>query len=265
MLWKGIPRVVIVVVASAAAALLSPALQAQRPSPGQPELYRMALITVKSGMMPQFTELQTSEYNPALKKGGLTQRSVYTSGVFGDPDKFASFSPIKDLADLDNPTPLVKALGEPGAAALIARASGMVESQRVMLIRTRPDLSYIPDPKAPPAPLALVSEVEVVAGRRSDFEMAIKKEVTPVMQQAKVRSYSVLEVVAGGNIGTYFTSIGYDSYAAIGKGHPFEVVLGPGGSAKIEAKFVGIVKNLQRSVVRHRPEMSFMTATGTSN
>ena len=50
----------------------------------------------------------------------------------------------------------------------------------------------------------------------------------PPMQKAQVRGYHVMEVVYGENTGGYITAVGMDSYAAIGKGHPFEIALGEG-------------------------------------
>jgi hypothetical protein len=264
MPFQGIPRVVVAAIAAGLVCQGASTLDAQRANSPQPEMYRLNLVTVKRGMMPDFIKFQAAEMVPALKKGGIPARMVWTSGEFGETHRLAAFVPVKDMAQYDGPSPLVAALGE-GAAALNARNASFTESNTYVLVRTRPDLSYVPDPKAPPAALAVVSEVEVMGGRRQDFEATLKKEVLPLMQQAKVRSYSVLEVVLGGNVGTYYTSIGYDSYAALGKGHPFEVVVGPGGSAKIEAKFTGIVKNLTRTVVRFNPDLSFTTAPGTSN
>jgi hypothetical protein len=52
------------------------------------------------------------------------------------------------------------------------------------------------------------------------------------MQQAKPKSYSVIEIVYGDSAGGYITAIGYDNYEAIGKGHPFQTALGEDGSIR---------------------------------
>ena len=104
---------------------------------------------------------------------------------------------------------------------------------------------------------------DTTPGRRAEFEALIQKEVLPVMQQAKVRSYSVLEVVYGDSAGKYMTAIGYDTYEAIGKGHPFVTVLGEDGARRLDAKFTGIVTHLERFIVRHRPDLSWAPKAGT--
>lgn len=235
---------------------------AQSQPAGQSQMYTMTLVTVNQGMGADYVAHQKSDVIPALQKGGVRSRSAYSSGVFGEPGTFAFFTPIENFSQFDGPNPVVKALGEKGAAELGAKGARLTATRRVMFVRTRPDLSYNVNPNAS-APLLLVSEVEVTGGRRGDFEGLIKKEVLPIMQQAKVASYSVTEVIYGGTVGTYYTAIGYANYEAMGKGHPFQVILGDAGTQKLESKFTGVITKLQRFVVRYREDLSFK-ASGTT-
>jgi hypothetical protein len=134
--------------------------------------------------------------------------------------------------------------------------------QKTMIVRTRPDLSYEPNPSAAPSALALVTIVDVVPGRRGDFDAFVKKDVLPAMQQAKVKSYSVMEIVYGDSINGYITAVGYDNYEAIGKGHPFQTALGEDGARKLDAKVTGIISRVERFISRYRPELSW-SATGS--
>ena len=68
----------------------------------------------------------------------------------------------------------------------------------------------------------------------------LKKEVVPVMQQAKVRGYVVTEYSTAGTWGRTIPAIFYDTYETLGKGHPFQVALGEDGARRLEAKFAGI-------------------------
>ena len=260
MVSRFVVRVVLCVGLVASATLLA---VAQSQPAGQSQMYTMTLVTVNQGMGPEYVALQKSDVMPAQQKGGARSRTAYSSGVFGEPGTFAFFTPIENFAQFDGQSPMLKALGEQGAAALGAKTAKLTATRRVMLVRSRPDLSYNVNPNAP-APLLLVSEVEVTGGRRADFEGLIKKEVLPIMQQAKVASYSVTEVIYGGTVGTYYTAIGYPNYEAMGKGHPFQVILGDAGTQKLEAKFTGVVTKLQRFVVRYREDLSFK-ASGTTN
>ena len=91
----------------------------------------------------------------------------------------------------------------------------------------------------------------------------MKKDVLAAMQQAKVKSYSVIEIVYGDSAGGYVTAIGYDTYEAIGKGHPFQTALGEDGARKLEAKVTGIVSHIERFISRYRPELSWAPTPGT--
>jgi len=132
-----------------------------------------------------------------------------------------------------------------------------------MIVRTRPDLSYRPNPGAAPAALGLITVLDVMPGRRAEFEAFMKKDVLAAMQQAKVKGYSVLEVVYGDSIGTYITALGYDNYDGIGKGHPFQIALGDDGARKLEAKVAGIITRVERFISRYRPELSWAPDSGT--
>jgi hypothetical protein len=247
------------------AATISLGGQAQKPAAEQSLLMQATIVTVKPGMGAQYTDLQIKEVMPGQQKGGASAREAWSSGAFGQPGVFAFFYPVPSLARFDSPSPLTQGLGQEGAAALVAKTAALTQASRTLLIRTRPDLSHRPDPKTGPLAFAVISEIDVAPGRRADFEMLLKKEVLPVMQQAKVRSYAVSEVVYGGNVGTYFTAVSYDTYEAIGKGHPFQIVLGEDGTRRLEAKFTGIVTRLERFVMRFRSDLSYPPAKPGTN
>jgi hypothetical protein len=230
----------------------------------QPEWLLVTIVAVNPGAGPEYVALQTSEVMPALKKAGQPGRQAWSSGIAGTTGEFVFITPIKSFADFDQPSPMVRALGEQGAATLGAKNSKLVHMTKRMIVRTRPDLSYKPNPTAAPTALALVSVVDVVPGRRGEFEAFLKKDVLPAMQQAKVNGYNVLEVVYGDSIGAYVTSVAYDNYEALGKGHPFQIALGDDGARKLEGKIAGIISRVERFVSRHRPELSWSSAPGTN-
>ena len=237
--------------------------QAPKPAATESQLLLVSFAKVRPGMGPEYIDLQTKEVMPAQKKGGGPGRQAFSSGISGPPGEFVYVSPIASMAQFDEPPPMRKALGEEGAAALNARVAKLAESMGTAIVRTRPDLSYIPDPKAAPAPLAIITVVDIVPGKRIEFEAFLKKDVVPAMQQGKAKSYHVMEVVYGEHTGGYVTSVGYDTYAAIGKGHPFVIALGEDGARKLEGKAAGLVTKLHRFISRHRPELSWMPGTGT--
>jgi hypothetical protein len=234
------------------------------PAAEQSQIMTATIVTVNPGMAADYETFVKNEVIPAQKQGGLVLRRTYSSGAFGETGMYATFSPVASWSQFDQPSPVVKALGADGSAQLALKGAKFTSSRRVMLVRTRPDLSIAGDPRAEPSALALVTHIQVAAGRRADFEALLKKEVVPVMQQAKVKSYGVLEVLYGEEAGLYFSAVPFDNYEAIGKGHPLQVVLGDEGMKRLEAKFSGIVTHLERHVVRYRPELSFAQTKTTS-
>lgn len=246
--------------------VLTGSTQAQAPkAPAQqPEWLLVTMVTLNPGAGAEYVALQTNEVMPALKKAGGAGRQAWSSGIAGTTGEFVFTAPIKSFAQFDGPTPMVRALGQEGAAALGAKTSKLVQATKRMIVRTRPDLSYRPNATGGPAALALITIVDVVPGRRDAFEGFIKKDVLPAMQQAKVKGYNVLEVVYGDSIGAYITGIGYDNYEAIGKGHPFQIALGDDGARKLETKVAGMLSRVERFISRHRPELSWMAQPGTN-
>ncbi len=234
-----------------------PVAQAPKPAPQTPQLMLISFTHVRPGMAPKYIDLQVKEVMPAQKKGGSPGRQAFSSGVTGAPGEFVFLTPITSMAMFDEPPPMQKALGPEAAAALNQKLGEISEPAGSVIARTRPDLSYAPDPAAKPTPVAIITVVEIVPGKRAEFEAFIKKDVVPAMQKAQVRGYHVMEVVYGENTGGYITAVGMDSYAAIGKGHPFEIALGEGGAQKMEVKAAGLVQKIHRFMSRYRPELSW--------
>jgi hypothetical protein len=234
----------------------------QTGKPAQPQLLFVNVVKLKPGAAAAYTDLQTREVMPAQRKGGGLGRQAWSSGVAGPVREIVYLSPMASFAQFDKPNPMTTALGQEAAAALNAKVNELSEQQETMIVRTRPDLSYVPNPSAT-SPLAIVTIVDVMPGRRNDFEAFIKKDVLPAMQQAKAKSYSVMEVVYGESINAYVTAVGYDTYEAIGKGHPFQVALGEDGARKLESRVSGILTRVERFISRHRPELSWSPSSGS--
>ena len=229
----------------------------------EPQWLMVSIVKLNPGATAEYLDLQAKEVMPAQKKGGSAGRQAWSSGVSGPPREFVYITPIVSFAQFDKPAPLVAALGQAGADALNAKVAKLADPQKTMIVRTRPDLSYVPNPSAAPSALAMISIVDVVPGRRADFEAFVKKDVLPAMQQAKVKSYSVIEIVYGDSVNGYVTAVGYDNYEAIGKGHPFQTALGEDGARKLDSRVTGIISRVERFISRHRPELSWSATPGS--
>jgi hypothetical protein len=143
--------------------------------------YWVTVTHVKPGMNDAFQEFYKKETRPAYEKAGYKQVSVYTTATFGELGQFVTIRPIESEKQFDEPNFLVKALGEAGAKAWIARRSQLVAGARSFLMQSRPELS-IPLPPDQTARLAFVFRQSIAPGRASDFESFIRNDALPIIK-----------------------------------------------------------------------------------
>jgi hypothetical protein len=228
-----------------------------------PQWIQLTIVDIQSGMSADWRKIQQEEVLPALKKAESPGRDVWTTGVFGMGSQYVVLTPIQSFAQFDGQNPMVRALGQEQATALAARVAKFEKGRRSYALRTRPDLSYLPDPGRAPK-LALVSIVELANGRQAEFESLMKMDVVPAMKKAQVKGYSVAQVVFGGSTNEVITAVAYDTFEEIGKGHPFEIALGSAGAAKLMQKSAPLVTHVERHIARFVPELSFRAGKMTS-
>jgi hypothetical protein len=238
---------------------------AQNPTPAPqaaptPEFLSVTVVSVKPEMIVEFQNFMKNTTNPALKKGGLKWREVWqTTGAAGDAFEYVLVSPVSKLAEFDGPGALEKGLGPQGLPAWQAKAGSLVNSVRRYIIRTRPDLTFAPQRTGAPK-LAVVQFVDVAANRNTDYENFLKNDFVPVMKQAGV-AYFVSQTIFGGNGNQYITLTMRESFADLDKGPVHIQVLGQEAGQKLVQKLpAGTVVNLERSIMRFVPELSFMPA-----
>jgi hypothetical protein len=224
-------------------------------APPASELFALNVVTVKPDMMRAYVDLQKSEIIPALKKGGQMWRETWRTASFGDPFMFANVSPISGFDQYDGPSAMVKALGQDGYQALLAKLRPMLTSQRTYAMRTRPDLSFRTE-GAPAPPMAILTVVHVQPTKLLDFEAFIKGEWIPAVKKGGGKGYTVVQVLYGGGTTEFHTLVGIDKYADLAS-HPVTKALGEDGLTKLMAKSGGFASSIERSVIRLDPELSF--------
>lgn len=220
----------------------------------------IAIVRVKPDMVTEWQDLQKNVVNPALKKAGMKERSVFETAVFGESFEYVIITPITSLAQYDEPmSPLRKTLGEDDYRDYVAKSRRCVVSAHTYADLARLDLSYmgkIATMTSPPK-LAVVNTVSVVPGRTAAFESLVKSDILPVMKKADVIGYFLSQSMFGGDANAYTSVVFFDSFAEIGKGSPMLRVLGPAGAASLFAKFNGIVAHQERVIARYNPDLSF--------
>src|SRR6516225_51436 len=73
--------------------------------PAAPTISRVTVTEVKPDMLDEWLDLQKNELIPALKKGGVKTRTVYSSGLFGTAGEYVSIVPVEKFASFDEPNP----------------------------------------------------------------------------------------------------------------------------------------------------------------
>jgi hypothetical protein len=236
----------------------TPAASATATPAAAPVFVRLTIVEVRPDSVTDYVALQKSETIPALQKAGIAWRNAWRTGNFGSTFTVAYVAPIKSFAALDEPNPIVKALGEEAARAHMAKMAKLISSQRVYALRDRPDLGLKTE-GTPMAKLGVLAAVEVVPGRNTEFETILKNEWTPALKKAGVANYGVSQVVFGGSAGAYYTFTPLENYAQLDKGHPITQSIGEAGMNRIIGKMSNSTRSVERFIIRYDEELSFRT------
>ncbi|HWN99602.1 MAG TPA: hypothetical protein VNS63_10070 [Blastocatellia bacterium] len=225
-----------------------------------PDWYSVALVRVKPDMVTEWEDLQKNVVNPALKKSGLKERSVFQTAVFGTAFEYVVITQITNFAQFDEPmSPLRKTLGEDAYRDYLTKSRRCIVSTQTVAAQSRPDLSYmgkVTSMTGPPK-LAVVNSISVVPGRATAFENLVKTDILPVMKKADVIGYFMNQTMFGGDGYEYTSVVFLDSFADLGKGSPFVRALGPQGAATLFAKVAGLIAHQERTIARFNPDLSF--------
>ena len=245
---------------AALAAVAAPVVFTQ--TPPAPQLLSLTLITIKPEMVPAYIELQKGTTIPGMQKAGVAWRQTWRTAVFGTPNQFAHVTPIRGFDQYDSPNPLGAALGQEAYQAYLAKVRPMIDSQRVLALRTRPDLSFTAE-GAQAQPLAILTIVQVQPTKLLDFEAFIKGEWIAALKKGGGKNYTVVQVLYGGGTTEFHTLVGIDKLADLAS-HPVAKALGEDGVTKLMVKSGAFASSIERSVMRLDPELSFETKPTSS-
>ena len=223
----------------------------------------ISVIRVKPDMIAEWQDLQKNTVNPALKKAGVKERSIFETAVFGESYEYVVITPITSFAQYDEPVSLLrKTLGEDAYRDYVAKSRRCVVSVHTYGDLARLDLSYMGKMATMTGPpkLAVVNAISVVPGRAAAFESLVKTDILPVMKKADVIGYFVSQTMFGGDGYGYTSVVFFDSFAEIGKGSPFLRALGPAGAQTFFLKFSGLIAHQERVVARYNADLSISPA-----
>ncbi len=214
--------------------------------------YHVVETQIKPGMMDAYQDFTRKETVAAYQKAGVKEFSYYTRANLGEGGWVVSLRPIEDLKHFDEPSLLVKALGEAGAKAFGAKRAQFVVNSRSYIMQSRPELSHLPNPNVPDK-LAFVARNSIAPGRTADFENWIKNDTLPIIKKANPKGSFVGRVGLGGDSNEYHTVVLVDSFADYQR---YSEALQKEGFDKVAPKAAGIVAHRESAVYRFVPELS---------
>jgi hypothetical protein len=226
-------------------------------------LVNITIVQIRPELANEWLEFQKSETMPALKKGGIRQRSAFATAI-GPSFEYAFLTPADNLAERDGDNPIVKALGQDGARAYAQKSRRFIASQRTSVVRVRTDLTYRPDPTEQ-LPMAVVSVYSIAAGRAADFESYIKTDVIAAHKQMKTGGLAVYQGLFGGDGNEFIVATLAHNFAELDKGPAIRLAYGAERAAAIQKKLAGVVAHVERTVVREVSELSFRMETSSEN
>jgi hypothetical protein len=114
-----------------------------------PAMVRTIRTRVRPGKTAEYEALIKSDLLPALKKAGAKSYTLARTRYGGPNTEYLSATGLKDWAELDEPNPMRKAMGDQAYNQFLAKLQALVLGSEINLYRYRADLSYRPGVQSP--------------------------------------------------------------------------------------------------------------------
>jgi hypothetical protein len=237
-------------------AALAPSTFAQNqpssPAPAAQQVYWVTVTKVKPEMANEYVEFLKNETLPAYKKGGGKAWATWTTTILGEGGEYWLVRPLDSLKQFDEPSFLVKALGEAGTQAWAAKRAKLIVSSRSFLITARPDLSVAPKTNEAPK-IGVGARTSVTPGRDADYVKGLK-ELVSVVGKTNAKGVLVSKVGLGGDPNEYIALVLFDSFADIEAF--FQSFVKAAAEAKLAPAAAGVAAHTEWAVYRYVPELS---------
>lgn len=221
-----------------------------------PPQWRLITIThVKPDMIGAYDDLVKNDANPALKKAGVAWRWTLANFVSGPGFVRVSVQPLPNLAQFDQPGPMVRALGADGAALYNAKLRTMIVGTETFIDNLQPAISIQSNSSAPPAFLQ-VQEVRVLPGKGPEFISIMASDYLPHYRKL-VKDYWAHARTFGGQQGTYILVRPFTKFAELDAGPLLTQAVGAEAAAKINARRGALTAASSIAFYRYVPELSY--------
>ena len=242
-------------VTAAALCLAAVGARAQEGGPGSTRTL-VTYVRVKPAMIDTWRMLQRDRVVPALKKAGLKQYTVYETLV-GDQTEFVIVRPLPSFAEFNGPDLIEKALGARAAATLSSRLRDCIDGSHSRIENSRDE--FFLDPGT--AGTLFVSRYRAMPGRAGDYMNFVRTEMMPLARRAKQNGtfagWSVTTSVQGGEPNLITLNMFYNDFAPLDGPPPLAATLGPEGVAEFLRKGAGLISQVEQSVLKRLPDVSY--------
>lgn len=151
---------------------------AAQPAPTTTRLI-VQIVQLKPDMQDEWRAMQQNEVNPALKRAGITTRTVLET-LFGDRPEYVTIRPLPSFGELDGPGLLQQTLGERAGDALTARLQATTVSD-VRFIVNRQDEFTVGNLNAP---IRVTNYYEINPGAGDAYRAFLRDQVIPLNRRA---------------------------------------------------------------------------------
>ena len=226
-----------------------------------PTKIQVTMYQIKPDMVGEWEQFIKGESNEAARKAGIPMRSHWQTAVLGQGMRYTRVQTLGNFAALDEPSPLVKAIGQAEVDQLNAKARKMfLAAPHTWVLQLRADMSFPQELSEQHRRIAVLNHIKVMPGRGAEFERLMKTEIIPAMRKADVNGYQVYENLVSADPNEWHTVTYYNRFADFDREAPLLRALGQEGYRKLNAKTAGLIHTMEREVIRYRDDLSFMPA-----
>lgn len=221
----------------------------------QPTMSRLYHVEVPADSAAEFYAVQRETAEVYKKNKAPIARMAWTS-VTGEPT-FHYMVPLTGLDQLNGRTWLGQQGDEMSRQARTTRLRKASGVQQTQVVVNQSDITWNPNPQAPPSKFLVVAIYSVKPGKVAEFSALIKEVNEVVKKMGKAKANHVLRVAYGGDGYEFHVATAYDSLADIPAQAAFRAAMGSGYDGYVQ-KLGATINSLRREIVRYRPEFSYI-------
>ena len=218
------------------------------------------IVQVRPDKLDDFVELYRDEINPALQQAGVPWRSAWRAGEFGETYERLFATPMASFAELDTGGPLAKVLDPRQLERVRDRLRQYTDARQSYAVQYRADLSVEAD-NVSGLSIARQTNLLVAPGRGADFEAFLRDNLDNFREAGVV--FGVYRRRFGPGPVVWQIVENLHSYAELARGG----ILRAFGdeSDEVLAGLLGVITEVERTVLEYDEELSFRAAPETSD